>query len=352
MTYISFPGLGIDRFHINSTAFSIFGLEIAWYGIIICFGLILGVLYSIFRAKKNEGIKTDTVIDLAFFLVIFGVIGARLYYIIFKFGDYIRTKADGSFDLGKTLLAMINIREGGLAIYGALIAGFLTILVFSKVKKIRFLKILDFVSPAVMIGQIIGRWGNFVNMEAHGTETTLPWRMGLHVSNFSDPSIAGSMTSDIYVHPTFLYESLWNLVGFLIINAIYKKKKFDGQIFFMYIAWYGLGRAFIEGLRTDSLMLGVVRVSQLVGAITFIVGLSFLIIFAQKTRREVAVPEGVSTLDISDGESSDSDLSVHDGIYDETALNRQDEPDTEDNVEDDASESENSVDGEEDGEDN
>ena len=157
MTFISFPGVGIKPFPIKSTAFTVFGIDIAWYGIIICTGLILGVLYSVFRAKRNEGIKTDTVIDLAFFLVIFGVIGARLYYVIFKFGDYIKTKADGSFDLGKTLLAMVNIREGGLAIYGAIITGFLTILVFSKIKKIKFLKILDFVSPAVMIGQIIGR---------------------------------------------------------------------------------------------------------------------------------------------------------------------------------------------------
>ena len=304
MTFLSFPGLGIKPFPIRSSAFSVFGVDIAWYGIIICFGLILGVLYSIFRAKRNEGIKTDTVIDLAFFLVVFGVIGARLYYVIFKFGDYIKTKPDGSFDLGKTLLAMVNIREGGLAIYGAIIAGFLTILVFSKIKKISFLKILDFVSPAVMIGQIIGRWGNFMNAEAFGYETELPWRMGIHISASSDPETLVEMSVK-YVHPTFLYESIWNLIGFLIINAVYKKKKFDGQIFFMYIAWYGLGRAFIEGLRTDSLMLGPIRISQLIGALAFLVGLVLLIVFAKNTRRPDFIPEGVSTLDISGGSKTE-----------------------------------------------
>ena len=312
MTFISFPGLGIKPFPVRSTAFSVFGIDIAWYGIIICTGLILGVLYSIYRAKKNEGIKTDTVIDLAFFLVVFGVIGARLYYVIFKFGDYIKTKPDGSFDLGKSLLAMVNIREGGLAIYGAIIAGFLTILVFSRIKKIKFLKILDFVSPAVMIGQIIGRWGNFMNAEAFGYETGLPWRMGIHSSASSDPTTLVEMSVK-YVHPTFLYESLWNLIGFLIINAVYKKKKFDGQIFFMYIAWYGLGRAFIEGLRTDSLMLGPIRISQLIGALAFVAGVVLLVLFARKTRYSAVVPEGVSTLDIITGsDSADGRDSVND----------------------------------------
>ena len=328
MTFISFPGLGIKPFPIRSTAFTVFGIDIAWYGIIICTGLILGVLYSVFRAKRNEGIKTDTVIDLAFFLVVFGVIGARLYYVIFKFGDYIKTKPDGSFDLGKTLLAMVNIREGGLAIYGAIIAGFLTILVFSRIKKIKFLKILDFVSPAVMIGQIIGRWGNFTNAEAFGYETQLPWRMGIHSSASSDPTTLVEMSVK-YVHPTFLYESLWNLIGFLIINAIYKKKKFDGQIFFMYIAWYGLGRAFIEGLRTDSLMLGPIRISQLVGALAFFAGVVLLIVFAKSNRLSVTEPECVSTLgicnvsegsndqfDISDAEESAADQTKNEEISD------------------------------------
>ncbi len=327
MTFISFPGLGIKPFPIRSTFFSVFGIDIAWYGIIICFGLILGVLYSMFRAKRNEGVKTDDVIDLAFFLVIFGVIGARLYYVIFKFGDYIKTGSDGSFDLGKTLLAMINIREGGLAIYGAIIAGFFTILVFSKVKKIKFLKILDFVSPAVMIGQIIGRWGNFMNAEAFGYETDLPWRMGIHVSASSDPETLVELSVK-YVHPTFLYESLWNLIGFLIINAIYKKKKFDGQIFFMYIAWYGLGRAFIEGLRTDSLMFGPVRISQLIGALAFVAGLVLLIVFAKSNRKSSKIPADVSTSDINDHINddeivanvennglSDSDSSVNEEVH-------------------------------------
>ena len=317
MNYISFPGLGIGPFHVDSTAFTVFGIKIAWYGIIICVGLILGVLYSIYRAKKNEGIKTDTVIDLAFFLVIFGVIGARLYYVIFKFGDYIVKNDDGSFNLGKTLLSMINIREGGLAIYGAIIAGFLTILVFAKIKKIGFLKILDFVSPAVMIGQIVGRWGNFFNMEAYGSETTLPWRMGLHFSNFRNPDISEIMARSVYVHPTFLYESLWNLIGFIIINIFYKKKKYDGQIFFMYIAWYGFGRFFVEWLRTDSLMLGVFRVSQIVGALTFICGVVLFILFYKKSKQNVAVTAGTeSTLGLAPdvtGENKTDDSVIESG---------------------------------------
>ncbi len=312
MNYISFPGLGIGPFHIDSTAFTIFGVRIAWYGIIICVGLILGVVYAIFRAKKSEGIKSDDVIDLAFFLVIFGVIGARLYYVIFMFGDYIVKDANGSVDVGKSLLAMINIREGGLAIYGALIAGFLTILVFSKIKKIKFLKILDFVSPAVLIGQFIGRWGNFVNMEAHGTETALPWRMGLHFSNFSDPTISEIMANATYVHPTFLYESLWNFVGFLIINAIYKKKKVDGQIFLMYISWYGLGRAFIEGLRTDSLMLGPVRISQIVGALTFVVGVVLLIVLNKRSKEAPAIPSADGALGIVESADHPAEETVDD----------------------------------------
>ena len=230
---------------------------------------------------------------------------------------------------------MVNIREGGLAIYGAIIAGFLTILVFAKIKKNKFLKILDFVSPAVMIGQIIGRWGNFMNAEAFGYETDLPWRMGIHVSASSDPETLVEMSVK-YVHPTFLYESLWNLIGFLIINAVYKKKKFDGQIFFMYIAWYGLGRAFIEGLRTDSLMLGPIRISQLIGALAFAVGLFFLIFFAKRSKRDDAVPEIASTLDLGT----------------ETGEQLADTGDTEEQPEEAEAVIEESSDGENDGEDN
>ena len=289
MNYISFPGLGIEPFRLNKVAFSVFGRDIAWYGIIICTGIILAVLYSVFRAK-TEKIKSDDIIDLAFFLVLFGIIGARLYYVIFEFDNYLVTGKGFLPNVLGTLKNAVAVWEGGLAIYGAIIAGFLTIVVYCKIKKIRLLKLVDVAAPAVMIGQIIGRWGNFVNIEAYGTETTLPWRMGI-LTNLGDYGFIGE-----YVHPTFLYESLWNLLGFAIANLIYRKKKFDGQIFFFYMGWYGFGRMLIEGLRTDSLMIGdVIRVSQLIGALTFIAGVVFTIVYSRlaKKRRIAMIDDAV-----------------------------------------------------------
>ncbi len=265
--FVSFPGLGIGPFKLNPVAFELFGHPVMWYGVIICFGMILAALYALSRAKI-EKIKTDDIIDLAIFVIIFGIFGARLYYVLFSLDSYI---VEGNFL--KTLGEMVAIWNGGLAIYGGVIAGFLTILVFSKVKKMRFSTLLDVVAPAVLIGQIVGRWGNFMNAEAYGAETTVPWRMGLH-SSFDGGE---SFYNEIFVHPTFLYESLWNLVGFILIAVFYKKKKFNGQIFLFYITWYGFGRMFIEGLRTDSLMVGPVRVSQLLAGATFVVGLGLMI---------------------------------------------------------------------------
>lgn len=265
--YISFPGFGIEPFKLDPVAVEVFGHPIMWYGIIICLGMVLAFAYALSRAKI-EKIKTDDVIDLAIFLVIFGILGARLYYVLFSLDSYI---VEGSFL--KTLGEIIAIWNGGLAIYGGVIAGFFTILVFSKVKKMRFSTLLDVVAPAVMIGQIVGRWGNFMNAEAYGSETALPWRMGIH-SSFDG---GNSFYSEMFVHPTFLYESIWNLIGFIIISVFYKKKKFNGQIFLFYMSWYGLGRMFIEGLRTDSLMIGPVRVSQILAAVTFAVGLGLMV---------------------------------------------------------------------------
>ena len=252
---LSFPGLGIGEFNVNSVAFTIFGREVAWYGVIITLGIILACAYVMFRAKQN-GIKEDDVLDLALFVVPFGVIGARLYYVIMEIDHY-----DSFWDV-------IAIWNGGLAIYGGIIAGGLTAFFVARYKKIDILLLLDILAPAVMIGQILGRWGNFMNAEAYGAPTDLPWRMGIH-----------TVFTDTYVHPTFLYESLWNLVGFLILNFFFKKKQYNGQIFFGYIAWYGLGRFFIEGLRADSLYLfgTSIRTSQLVAAICVLVGGGMLI---------------------------------------------------------------------------
>lgn len=267
---VAFPGLGIGPFSLDQTAFKLFGREVRWYGILICIGMILAVLYILSRARY-EKIKTDDVIDLTIFTVIFGVIGARLYYVLFELDSYI---VKGDF--WATVKKMVAVWEGGLAIYGALIAGFITVFIVCRVKKLRFSTVLDTVAPGVMIGQIVGRWGNFMNMEAYGYETDLPWRMWLSKDNLCH-------------HPTFLYESLWNLIGFILIAVFYKKKKFNGHVFLFYMTWYGFGRMFIEGLRTDSLYLHIfgldIRISQVVGFVTFAVGLILMIINLVKVKK-------------------------------------------------------------------
>ncbi len=273
MVNISFPGIGIDAFSVNKVAFTIpigNGIAVRWYGIIITIGIILAIAYCTYRAKE-EGISFDDLLDMALFTVIFAIIGARLFYVLMSLDEY------------DSLLEMIAIWNGGLAIYGAIIAGAITIFVFCRYKKINVLKAYDMVVPAVMIGQILGRWGNFFNGEAHGgiiaeSEFLYFIRMGLSHGN-------GVEITKFY-HPTFLYESLWNLVGFLIINALYRKKKFNGQIFLMYITWYGFGRMLIEGLRTDSLYIGVFRVSQVIGFICFVTGSVLLIYNFSKARRK------------------------------------------------------------------
>lgn len=265
---ISFPGLGIGEFTLNPVAFSIFGFDIMWYGIIITCAMVAGFFIAL-RNAKIERIKSDDVLDLAIFLIIFSMVGARLYYVLMKLEDY------------HSFLDVINVRKGGLAIYGGIIAGALTVFIFGKVKKIAVSKLFDMIAPGLILGQVIGRWGNFTNAEAHGVETKLPWRMGI--------MYAGSTVTKYY-HPTFLYESLWNLVGFVILMLFYKKKKYNGQIALMYITWYGFGRFFIEGLRTDSLYFmksvfgETIRVSQVVGALCFIFGIIMMIVCSAKAR--------------------------------------------------------------------
>ena len=246
---ISFPNLGITV-DPSPVAFTIFGKEIYWYGIIIACGFLLAVLYMIYRAK-TFGLTQDDVLDLVLWAVPIGVVCARLYYCVF-YWDLYRDNP----------ISMLYIWEGGLAIYGGIIGGAITVLVLSRVKKIPPLVMLDNASMGVIIGQICGRWGNFMNREAHGSVTDSFFKMGL-------ADAAGNIT---YYHPTFLYESVWNLVGFIVLHFYCKKRKFDGEVFLLYVAWYGLGRAWIEGLRTDSLYLFStgIRVSQLVAAVSFI----------------------------------------------------------------------------------
>lgn len=260
---MSFPGLGIEEFTVSKVAFSfsLFGklIEVRWYGIIITLGIILAFAYAYMRSKR-EKIILDDLLDITIFTVIFGVMGARAYYVLTTLGE----------GLYHSFYDVIAIWEGGLAIYGGIIAGFFTVLIVCKIKKINPLRAYDMTAPAVMIGQILGRWGNFFNGEAYGyvVEEGSPLyflRMGL-IPNIN------SSTQMYYFHPTFLYESLWNLLGFIIINICYQKKKFNGQILYMYFAWYGFGRMFIEGLRTDSLYVGPFRISQVVGFCCFVGG--------------------------------------------------------------------------------
>lgn len=270
---MSFPGLGIGEFTVSKVAFTLFGkLEVRWYGIIITTGILLAVLYCAYRSAEL-GISKDNLLDMALWTVISGVLGARLYYVLMTLDVYEY----------KSLYDVIAIWDGGLAIYGGIIAGAAAIILFSHFKKISIPRALDMVAPSVMIAQSIGRWGNFFNGEAYGYEVAEGsllyfMRMGLL------PNVNSSVRMD-YFHPTFLYESLWNLIGFLIINALFRKRKFDGQITLMYLSWYGFGRMWIEGLRTDSLYLGVFRVSQVVGFLCFVLCAVLLVLGLMRARR-------------------------------------------------------------------
>lgn len=288
MTYVSFPGLGIEPFHIDKVAFSLFGRDVAWYGILITCGMVLAVMYALWIAKKKEGIKSDDIMDLAFFIIIFGVLGARAYYVIFKWDSYLVTSGSFFENVWATFKNCIAIWQGGLAIYGGIIAGLITAFFVARWKKISFLKFFDILAPCVLIGQIIGRWGNFINMEAYGCETDLPWRMGILYSYDNSGVTTGVWDVEMYVHPTFLYESLWNLIGLILIHFLYQRKKFDGQLFCTYLIWYGFGRMLIEGLRTDSLMLGSIRVSQLVGLVSVVLGIVLMVFYSMHAKRKAA----------------------------------------------------------------
>ena len=260
---ISFPGFGIGEFTVDSVAFSIGGFEIAWYAIIIAIGIIFGGAYTVYRAGQ-VGISLDSTLDYVIITVPLAVIGARLYYVLTSLEQF------------DTFYEVINIRSGGLAIYGAILTGAVSVFIISKVKKIPFLVIADCCTPGIIMAQAIGRWGNFVNGEAFGSETDWFCRMGLN-NGYTGYQM-------MYVHPTFLYESLWNVIGFAIASLIYKKRQYDGQIFLFVFGWYGLGRMFIEGLRTDSLyttIFGITfRTSQVLAAIIFAICAFFLVYLA------------------------------------------------------------------------
>ena len=258
---ISFPGLGIE---INPPeGFSIGPLNIQFYGIIIAVGLLLAVIYGLKRGAQF-GLKEDDILDGVLWIVPFAIICTRAYYCIFSWEEF----ADNP-------IRVLYIWEGGLAIYGGVIGAALGVTVFCLIKKIRLASVLDLVALGFLIGQSIGRWGNFFNREAFGVETESFLRMGLMLSESGD-----TVSQMHYYHPTFLYESLWNITGFVILHFLSKKRQYDGQIALGYAAWYGLGRTLIEGMRTDSLYWGQFRVSQLLAAVSCFVAATVLVILA------------------------------------------------------------------------
>ena len=237
---IRFPGLFGDwEFTVSSVAFHIGGKAIYWYGILIALGVVLALWFCM-RQRTKYGISEDNLLDGVLWGVPLSVIGARVYYVIFYLSEFRNT--DGSLDWGR----VIAIWDGGLAIYGGVIVAIATCYVLSRVRHFKLGALTDLIVMGLLIGQAIGRWGNFMNREAFGGETTLPWRMELLTR-------AGEAVD---VHPTFLYESLWNVVGLLlIVFVVSKARRFDGENTWFYFLWYGLGRFWIEGLRTDSLYL-------------------------------------------------------------------------------------------------
>lgn len=282
---LTFPGLGLE-FELNRVAFNLFGKDIYWYGIIIAAGFLLAVAYCYWRAPRFA-VDKEKLMDMLFFAVPLAIIGARAYYVIFYPSLYIG--ADGSFDWGKA----IAIWDGGLGIYGGIIAAVATVAVYCKVRKQSFWSYTDIGCFGLLIGQAIGRWGNFVNIEAFGGLTEAPWRM-------CSPAIAdwlwgtGQLESqELYnrildgtlgVHPTFIYESLWNVLGFALLVLLARKgRKFNGQIFLCYVIWYGVGRTVIEGLRTDSLYFfgTALRSSQVVGLCSAVAALVIMMIRAK-----------------------------------------------------------------------
>lgn len=276
---IAFPGLGIDGITVNSVAFSLFGIDIAWYGIIIAAGMTLAIIFGLSQMKKF-GIEPDRATDVIIGGIIGGVIGARAYYVIMNWQDYA-----GDWK------SIFQTRNGGLAIYGGVIGALLVGVVMCRIRKVRILPLFDVASMGFLIGQGIGRWGNFFNHEAFGTNTDLPWGMTSGriqqwiAENNEYGTVLASLTLERAVHPCFLYESIWCLLGFAVLFIISKHRKFDGQIFLCYILWYGTGRAVIEGLRTDSLMVGSIRISQLLAIVSAVAALILICVFTSKVNR-------------------------------------------------------------------
>ncbi len=276
-SYVSFPNLGW-LFPVDSVLFSfnLFGADITirWYGLLIALGFALAAFYA-YRRAPEFGLKIDPMIDVVLVCAVIAFIGARLYYVLFS-----ENRAEYFADP----LSILEVWEGGLAIYGGVIGAFTTALWMCPLRKVDTLRMFDIAAPGFLIGQAVGRWGNFFNQEAFGGNTDLPWGMtGSWIA--SSANLTTGYDKSLPVHPTFLYESLWCLLGLLVIHIVSKKAyRFKGQLFSMYVMWYGTGRFFIEMLRTDSLYAGALRISCLVAALSVIGGLTLFILFRARSK--------------------------------------------------------------------
>ena len=258
---VTFPGLGLE-FNIDRVAFNIFGIDIYWYAILIVSAILIAFLILKINNKKCN-IEYKDILDLSIFLIPISIICARLYYVIFDLEYFLENPSQ-----------IFNIRDGGLAIYGGIIGGVITCYVFCKKRNIRFLDLLDYLVPCLALGQAIGRWGNFVNIEAHGVQTDNLFRMGIIENGHY-----------IEVHPTFLYESICTFLIFIILMFMTKRRKFAGELTYIYLILYSFVRFFIEGLRTDSLMLFSLRISQVLSLVIFVFSCIMLIINIIKLRK-------------------------------------------------------------------
>ncbi|WP_291635067.1 prolipoprotein diacylglyceryl transferase [Clostridium sp.] len=249
----------------DPTAFNIFGLDIKWYGIFIATGMMVGIILASFTAKLKS-LDYDELLNIVLISFPIAIIGARTYYVIFEFDQY-----------KDNLMQVFNIRQGGLAIHGGIIFGMIAALIYTRYKKENLLKFADVAAPSIIIGQAIGRWGNFFNSEAHGGPVTQGF-----ISIFPDFIQKGMFIDGVYYHPTFLYESIWNVIVCLLLVYLLTKTYKAGTVFFSYIGLYSIGRFFIEGLRTDSLMFGDVRVAQLISLAGIALWIAFLVMNYKK----------------------------------------------------------------------
>ena len=281
LTIVSFPGLGLE-FDVNRVAFSLGSIPVYWYGILIALGFVLAILYASKRAKEF-GVDADRMLDVIIGGAIGGIIGARAYFVLLRWDYY-----------GQNLDQIINTRSGGMAIYGGIIGGLLIGLLMCKIRKVKALPMVDLVAGGFFIGQAIGRWGNFVNVEAFGSNTSLPWGMASEIisSYLAEheaelEALGMNIDPNMPVHPTFLYESIWCLLGFLFIAWYTKRRKFDGELILIYLMWYGAGRAVIEGLRTDSLMIPntSLRASQVLAIVMVIVATFIWLVKSSRVKR-------------------------------------------------------------------